>query len=112
MKVEPFDKTVANGMASQLASWKTNEFVDGAKPEETGLASPELTVTVGLRNGKQQTVLVGKKKGDDDYYVKLADSPQVFLVKKYNIDRVNKRPIEFRDKTLCNIKAKRYTMIG
>ncbi len=112
VKVEPFDKSVASGMASQLASWKTNEFADSAKPEETGLASPELTVTVGLRNGKQQTVLVGKKKGDDDYYVKVADGPQIFLVKKYNIDRVNKRPIEFRDKTLCNLKSDEVTEIA
>jgi len=27
----------------------------------------------------------------------------VFIVKKYNADRVLKRPIEFRDKTLCDI---------
>lgn len=105
VKVEPFDKSVASGLASQLATWKANDFADGAKPEDTGLDSPELTVTVSLRSGKEQTVLVGKKKGDEDFYVKTADSPQVYLVKKYNLDRVNKRPIEFREKTICNLKG-------
>lgn len=105
VKVEPFDKSVASGVASQLATWKANDFADGAKPEDTGLDSPELTVTVSLRSGKEQTVLVGKKKGDEDFYVKTADSPQVYLVKKYNLDRVNKRPIEFREKTICNLKG-------
>jgi hypothetical protein len=112
VKVEPFDKSVATNAVSQLASWKANEFADEAKPEETGLDSPTLTATVTLRNGKQQTALVGKKKGDEDWYVKLADKPQVFLVKKYNLERVNKRPIEFRDKTMCNLKAEELTEVA
>ena len=48
-------------------------------------------------------MLIGKKKGEEDFYVKRADAPQVFLVKKYNLERINKRPIEFRDKTICNL---------
>jgi hypothetical protein len=112
VKVEPFDKSVASGVASQLATWKANDFADVAKPEDTGLDAPELTVTVTLRNGKEQTVLVGKKKGEEDFYVKTADNPQVYLVKKYNLDRVNKRPIEFRDKTICNLKGDELTEVA
>ncbi len=112
VKVEPFDKTVASGVVSQLANWKANDFADGAKPEETGLDAPELTITVDLKNGKHETALVGKKKGDDEWYVKSADNPQVFLVKKYNLDRLNKRPIEFRDKTLCNLKSDELTEVA
>ena len=110
--VEPFDKSVATGVVSQLATWKANEFADDAKLEDTGLSSPELTVTVTLRNGKQLTALVGGKKGDEDWYVKAASNPQIFLVKKYNLDRVNKRPIEFRDKTFCNLKAEELTEVA
>jgi hypothetical protein len=112
VKVEPFDKTVASGVANQLATWKSTDFADSAKPEETGLDSPELTVTVGLKGGKQQTVLVGKKKGDEDYYVKSAASPQVFLVKKYALERLNKRPIDFREKTMCNLKSDELTEVA
>jgi uncharacterized protein YjdB len=48
-------------------------------------------------------VLIGARTGEDEFYVKAADAPQIFVVKKYALDRVNKRPIEFRDKTLCNV---------
>jgi hypothetical protein len=112
VKVEPFDKTTATSAISQLASWKANEFADDAKPEETGLEAPELTVTVTLRGGKQATVLIGNQKGDDDRYVKLAGKPQVFLVKRFNLDRVNKRPIDFRDKTMCNLKSEEITEVS
>ena len=56
-------------------------------------------INMGIAD-KKVTALIGNKKGDDDYYVKVPEAPQVFLVKKYNADRVVKRPIEFRDKTL------------
>ena len=112
VKVEPFDKSVASGVAPQLATWKANDFADGAKPEETGLDSPELTITVTLRNGRQQTALLGNKKGDEDWYVKLANNPQVFLVKKFNLERLNKRPIDFRDKTICNLKSDELTEVA
>jgi hypothetical protein len=111
LKIEPFDKSVANTVVSGLATWKANDFADEAKPEETGLGAPEITLTVTLRDGKQQTALVGNKKGEDDYYVKLADNPQVFLVKKFSLERVNKRPIEYRDKTLCNLKSDELTEV-
>jgi len=103
LPVNKLDNTIPTGIVSALSVWKANDFADGAKPEQTGLGDPALTITVGLKGGKKATVLVGNKKGDDDYYVKTATEPQVFLVKKYNMDRVNKRPIEFRDKTICDI---------
>jgi hypothetical protein len=112
VKVEPFDKTVASGVASQLSSWKANEFADDAKPADTGLDTPELTLTVTLKGGKQLTGLIGKQKGAEDWYVKSADSPQVFLVKKFNLDRLYKRPIEFRDKTICNLKSDELTDVA
>jgi len=103
LKVEKLDDTVPSGLVSALATFKANDFADAAKPPETGLDMPALTVTVGLKGGKSAALLVGNKKTDDDFYVKAADKPQIFLVKKYNVERVNKRPIDFRDKTLCNV---------
>ena len=61
---------------------------------------PQLRAALAELADKKVTALIGNKKGDDDYYVKVPEAPQVFLVKKYNADRVVKRPIEFRDKTL------------
>jgi hypothetical protein len=103
VKVPKLDNSIPLGIVSTMASWKTNDFADGAKSEETGLADPALTVTVTLKGGKTATATIGNKKTDEDFFVKTPESPQVFLVKKYNLDRVNKRPIDFRDKTICNI---------
>jgi hypothetical protein len=112
VKVEPLDKSVASGIVSGLYAWKANDFADNAKPSDTGLDAPENTVTVGLKGGKKVSVLIGKKKGEEDYYVKTGDSPQVFLVKKYNVERINKRPVEFRDKTICNLPEGEITEVA
>jgi hypothetical protein len=102
-KIEKLDNAVPNGITAALSIWKANDFADGVKLADAGLEPPQLTVTVSVKGGKKVTALIGNKKGDDDFYAKIPDSAQVFLVKKYNADRIVKRPIEFRDKTLCDI---------
>jgi hypothetical protein len=101
-KVDRYDATVPGAMVQALADWKTNSFSD-AGPAETGLDAPRLTVTVALKNGKNVSVLFGNPKGAEDVYVKSADTPQVFLVKKYNAERVAKRPLDFNDKQLADV---------
>jgi hypothetical protein len=103
LKIPKLDNSVPATMTSTLSSWKTNDFADGATPEQTGLGAPALTVTVALKGGKSVSVLIGNKKSDDEYYVKAGDAAQVFLLKKYSAEQVNKRPIDFRDKTICDI---------
>jgi len=103
VKVDKLDGSVPTGIVSALSSWITNDFAEDAKPEVTGLDKPTNTVTVELKGGKKVTVLIGKKKGPEDTYVKTADSPQVYLVKRYNVERVDKHPIDLRDKTICDI---------
>jgi hypothetical protein len=112
MKVEPFDKRAATDLITQFSTLVAVEFVDNAKPEDTGLDSPENTITATLRNGKQYKVLVGKKKDEDNTYVKMADKPQVFLVRKFMVDQINKRPVDFRDKTVCDLAADEITEVS
>jgi hypothetical protein len=102
-KIEKVDNSVPTGIVNALAAFKANDFADGAKPADTGLEAPALTIIVALKGGKNHTLLIGNKKGDDDTYVKNADAPQVYLAKKFNLDRINKRPIEFKDKVICDI---------
>jgi len=103
VKVDKLDNAIPNGIVSALAMWKAQDFADGVKPADAGLEPPALAITVSLKGGKKATALIGNKKGDDEYYVKTPEAPQVFIVKKYNAERVVKRPVEFRDKTLCDI---------
>lgn len=102
-KIEKLDPAIPAGIVSALSSFKANDFADGAQPAVTGLDVPALTVTLGLKGGKDVTVQIGNKKGEEDYYVKAADAPQVYLVKKYNVERINKRPVEWKDKVLCDV---------
>ena len=102
-KIDKLDGSVPTGIVSLLSSWITNDFVEGEKPEVTGLDKPRTTVTVSLKGGKSITALLGNKKGADDVYVKMADNPQVYLVKRYNVDRLDRHPIDLRDKTLCDL---------
>jgi len=102
VKIDKLDNDVPNAVVSALSSWKANDFADGTAPASAGLDPAALTVTVGLKGGKKATVLIGSKKGDDTY-VKVPEGAQVFLVKKYNIDRVARQPLDFRDKTLCDL---------
>jgi hypothetical protein len=110
--IPKLDPTVATTMISTLASWKAADFADDVKPQAAGLADPALTVTVTLKGGKTATAIVGNKKTDDDYYIKNGESPQVFLVKKYGVEHVSKRPVEFRDKTICDIADSELTELA
>jgi hypothetical protein len=112
VKIDTLDNGVPTAMVQALSNWKTNDFADGVTPAAAGLAPASLTVTVGLKGGKSVVALVGGAKGEDEHYVKKADAPQVFLVKKYGIDKVNKGPIEFRDKTLCDLPADDVTEVA
>ncbi len=112
LKIDKLDNGTANQMISSLSAWKANDFADGVKLAEAGLEPPALTITVGLKDKKSVTVLLGAKKGEDEFYVKKSDAPQVFLVKKYNVERIDKAPIEFRDKTLCNIDGADVTEVS
>jgi hypothetical protein len=113
VKIEKLDNSVPNGLVSALANWKANDFADGAGATlaAAGLDAPALTVTVGLKGGKSVAALIGNKKGDDTF-VKKADAPQIFLVKKFNLERIAKRPMDFRDKTLCDVAAADLTEIS
>ncbi|MGC9982563.1 MAG: DUF4340 domain-containing protein [Polyangia bacterium] len=112
VKVELFDKRAATDLVTAFSTLLAFEFADNVKPEETGLDSPENTITVSLRNGKQYQLLVGKHKADGNTYVKMADKPQVFVITKYTRDQLNKRPIDFRDKTVCNLTSAEVTEVA
>ena len=52
---------------------------------------------------KPHTLWVGAEKGDD-LFVATSDSPQVYTVKKFSIEHIARKPIDYRDKTI--VKAK------
>jgi hypothetical protein len=67
-----------------------------------GLEPAKLTVTATVK-GKPYAVLIGVTEGDDTF-VKTPDSPTVYSLKKYLVERIAHRPVDYRDKTV--VKAK------
>jgi hypothetical protein len=102
-KFDRVDDSVANGLVGSLSAFKTNDFATGMTPAQTGLDAPDLTVTVGLKGGKNVTVLAGNKKGKDELYMMSASTPQIYVVKSFNYGPIVKRPLDFKDKTIADV---------
>ena len=100
------DNALINRLVQGAASLRAGEFVDTAKPEETGLApgAPgQIELQVGFKDNKSVALRIGLLKGDD-YYVQAVDSGQIFTAKKYALDAVAHIPQDLRDKALLSFK--------
>ena len=110
VKIEKPDDAVPAGIMSTMMSLRAFDFADGAKPEESGLDRPAATATTYLKGGATKKVLVGKAKGDQ-FYIKVPDRDQVFLVSKYSVERLTKKPIDFRDKSIVDVKPEQIASV-
>ncbi len=102
-EIPALDALVADEIVSTLSSLKASDFADGTAPAAAGLDPPALTLTVTLRSGEKDLLLVGGPAGADDFFVKTNEGPQIFRVKAFNIERLARRPIQFRDRLLCRL---------
>lgn len=91
------DDAQVNGAIQALSTLHAADFVDEKKKDEIA-GKPMLTVTLTVK-GAAHSLFIGEQKGDD-YFVATSDSPTVYTVKKYALDRIAKKPIDYRDKTL------------
>jgi hypothetical protein len=103
IKLAKIDPLVPREMIATLSSLRAADFADGVTLASAGLDQPALTVTVGLAGGAKVMVLIGNPRGGDDSFVENAASPQIFLVKRFNVERIARRPAQFREKILCDI---------
>jgi hypothetical protein len=95
------DAQEVQNVVSSLASLKASDFADDKKPEETGVDAPTITVTAVAKD-KTYSLVIGATKGEDTY-VK-SDGPTVYALKKFAVERIARRPIDFRDKTIAKVK--------
>jgi len=98
------DQAMPGQIVTALAALRANDFADGAGADEAGLDKPTARITVTLKDGKTHALLIGASKGDD-FFARPPDGRQVFLLRKNTVERVARRPIEFRDKTVLSFKA-------
>jgi hypothetical protein len=89
-KVKPaitaFDNFVASG------------FADEKEPAKTGLAKPAGSAVLRLKGKPPVTIKVGAATQDGDYYVQKVGSPDIYLVKKFAVDRWMKKSADLTKK--------------
>ncbi|HEX9105090.1 MAG TPA: DUF4340 domain-containing protein, partial [Polyangia bacterium] len=89
-KVKPallgFDNFVASG------------FSDEKDPGATGLKKPSGRAVLHEKGKPPVTIAVGAATKDGDYYVQKSGSPDVYLVKKYAVDRWMKKTADLTKK--------------
>jgi hypothetical protein len=102
--IEKLDESIVTNLLSTFYSLSAFDFADGIAPEKSGLDKPTGSVTAHLRSGAPVTLVVGARK-DDDTWVQRKGAPQVFVIKKYSVENLLKRPLDFRDKTVLGLKA-------
>lgn len=90
-QAEATDVTAAGLTVSQLSTLRVIARLESAPPEETsGLAAPQSTITVELKDGATRTITVGGATPvGSGYYVRLDGDPQVYAVEQSGIDFLN-----------------------
>src|SRR4029077_785051 len=95
------DELVPNELVKTMSELKGTDFRDGLAPAAAGLDPPALTITVTLKNGEKDVLLIGNAVGADESYVKNSEGPQISRVMALTIERLAQRPVQFRNKLLC-----------
>ena len=103
------DQSQPTTVANALASLRANDFADDKDGKAAGLEPPALTVTL-VEGGKASSLQVGALDGDD-YLVRKDGSPTIYRVKKYLLEHVVYRPVDYRDKTLVPWKSTEATKV-
>lgn len=103
------DLTQVNATVTGLSSLKANDFADDKKPADVQGKGAAVSVRVVVK-GKTHTLYVGPEKGDDSF-VATADAPTVYTVKKFSIEHIARRPVDYRDKTIVKAPEAELTSI-
>lgn len=107
--VSPLDDEMPNQIVAALSSLSAADFDDKAKPADVGLAPPRYRITATIQS-TPTTLLIGQQKGDD-VWAQLEGKPQIYLLRKYAIERIAVNPVDFRDKTLTALQEADLTAI-
>ncbi|MCU1280190.1 MAG: hypothetical protein JWM53_3736 [bacterium] len=94
------DLQQVNAAVQGLSNLHATDFAEDKKVDDVKGKGPSLSVTA---KGKTHTLWVGGEKGDE-LYVASSDSPTVYTVKKFSIEHMARKPVDYRDKTI--VKAK------
>jgi hypothetical protein len=110
IKIDQLDTSIVNNLVSTFQSLTAFDFADETTSQRAGLDQPVATIVATVKEGKQVALLVGNHEGDD-YRVQRRDNPQIFVVKKYSVVNLMRRPVDFKDKSVLSLKADEVTAL-
>ncbi len=85
--IDRFDEDKVKDALRAFKSLNAEDFGDGKTPADTGLAEPESTVTITLKdNAGKYTLKVGKTATGSSHYVQKEGDPTIFVIAQYNSD--------------------------
>jgi hypothetical protein len=99
----PADQEAVAGILSTLSSLSSERLVEdkASDLDQYGLANPTLGLTVALKDGKSQKLLIGgQTPSGNASYIMLAGDPRLFTVAAYNKNSLDKTANDLRDKRL------------
>jgi hypothetical protein len=80
-----------DSIENTLASLKAIDFAEDYDLKKHQLDKPQISITAILEDKEEKIILIGKKHEEkDQYYVKNQAKKTIFLVGKYQIDKMNK----------------------
>jgi hypothetical protein len=113
-KPMPADQDSVNSMVSSLSSLSSDKLIDD-KPTDLnpfGLNAPTEQITITKKDGKSQTLLLGKDSPvGSGVYAKLANDPRVFTLPSYAKSNLDKTPKDLRDKRLLTFNSDKLTRV-
>jgi hypothetical protein len=93
------DEPKAAGVARTMATLRAKEFAaKDTKPEAAGLDKPQAVVTVQMKEGQSHALLIGKKKSDQDVYVKRPDKETIYVIGSWQAEQLHRKPADLKEK--------------
>lgn len=95
--IDKFDEEKVKDALRAFKSLNAEDFGDGKSPADTGLDSPESTVTVQLKDNAGKYVLkVGKTATGSSRYAQKEGDPTIFIIPQYTADWALAEPSKFQ----------------
>jgi hypothetical protein len=102
----PADADTVSQLVASVSTGRM-ESVASETPEDLGkygLASPAITLETTDNKGNKQTLIVGKKDGDD-YFARDLSRPAIFRINGDLYKKLSEKIDDFRDKTVVHFSA-------
>ena len=101
------DSTQVRQVLSTLANTKVADFIADAPTNvaQYGLQKPHLTLTAYLKNGEQESLLLGfkqKESGKDGIYARRGERTPVYTIHPWEMTSLDKSILDLRDKAVVS----------